>query len=225
MRRAAALEFLRAAADPRVPTTTAGEAAFRAGELRRASGDLEPARCAFLLCRELAPGTSFAHRAAHALARLAVREGRLELALAWYDSVVTDPAVAPAPAQRWGLEQAELMLARGEIERAKRAFLRLTRDHVDALVRVGAFDGAIRCWITQSDLEAAAGVLKRAREALSAATSTATELGPAVSRALLAMPSIEHLAHAVQMRELRDLRMREDEPVRSGTHDSPPQKR
>jgi tetratricopeptide (TPR) repeat protein len=116
------------------------EAAFRAGELLRSSGEVREAREEFELARAVGTGTPFRARAGLELGHLARRAELFEDALAHYRGVLGD-AQSPA-AQR---DQASLWAGRtcvelGPAKEARELFRRAAEQALDPCDRVEAYD-------------------------------------------------------------------------------------
>lgn len=178
----------------------AAQAAFRAGELLRAGGDLQGAIAEWERARDLAPGSEFGARALLEIGHVHRRAGRWDRALSAYERLVADPAADARQRDRASWWLARVLAERGEAEAARRALERLAECAEDPLLRVRAYDAWIRSLVQARRLEEAAGVLGLCRGALAERAAEHTSLGLRVAHALERMSAPAELAAAVEER-------------------------
>lgn len=177
------------------------EAAFRAGELLRASDDVAGALSEFAFARERGGGTPFRVRAMLEIGHVERRARNHTAALAAYESVL-----AEADAPRRARDDASLWLGRvyTELDRradARRVWQRVAEAAEDPLDRVRAYDYLASACVADGDLDGAAGVLQGCRAALADVVAEETTLGERVRNALLAMRATDELERAVAARD------------------------
>lgn len=176
------------------------EAAFRAGELLRSVDASAPAERELELARELGRGTAFRARAGLELGHLLRSDEEHERALAAFLAVAADDSCERRyrdEAELWcGRVQAEL----GRIGEARRTWERVAAAARSPLTRCRAFDCLTLALVDAADLEGAAGMLARCREALAEHAREETELGVRVRAALSNMRAIRRLERAVAER-------------------------
>lgn len=178
----------------------AAEAAFRAGEILRSAEQDGPAAAEFRWCAEHARGTDFRARARLELGHLERRAERWREAVELYVDVAADPEAAPARREDAWLWAGTAWSALGRAEDARTAWRRVAEQGSDDLLRVRAFDELALAWLVTGDLEAAAGELARALEALSPRALEETESGERVRDALLRMRIVTELPRAIAAR-------------------------
>jgi tetratricopeptide (TPR) repeat protein len=193
------------------------EAAFRAGELLRAADDMPGAQSEFAIARDRGEGTSFQVRAMMEIAHIDRRAKRLEKALDGYEAVVSDESSTVR-------QKDDAMLWAGrvysDLERpkdARRMWQRVADKGDDPLDRIKAWDMMASMLVDQADLEGAAGLLERCREALADVAQEESKLGERVRSALSSMRSQEELARAVEKRKGDDSSGTKKDGESSGT--------
>lgn len=182
-----------------LPEVTA-EASFRAGEILRAAACEERAREAFLWARDRGGG-EFALRAVLELAHLDRRSGSFESALVGYARVQESAGSA-----RW-VDEARYWAGRTcvELGRTREAcgyLRRAAESAADPADRVRAYDAWMSVYLAEPDLEAAAGVLHAARQALASQCAERTEVGVRTRRAFDSMRSPARLVEALAERHM-----------------------
>jgi tetratricopeptide (TPR) repeat protein len=182
-------------------TRVAAEAAFRAGELLRASDDAGGAISEFQFARERGADTPFRVRAALEIGHMHRRDRKHPEALTIYESVLADPGARPSQRDDASYWIGQVHAAEGRIEDARRAWQRVADGAEDPLGRIRAWDCIALSYVASGDLEAAAGVVERCREALSEVSAEETRLGERVRDALSTMRSLDDLQRAVRVRE------------------------
>lgn len=200
--RKAAIEAYRAvrehfAADARA----CAEASFRAGELLRASSDSAGALAEFQLARERGADTPFRVRAVLEIGHIHRRGRKHAETLTAYESVLVDPGATPSQRDDASYWIGQVHLVEGRIEDARRAWKRVAEEGEDPLDRIRAWDCIALTFVASGDLEGAAGVVERCREALSEVSAEETRLGERVRDALSTMRVLDDLQRAVQERE------------------------
>ena len=224
--RAAAVEAYRAVR-AHFPDDAAAcaEAAFRAGELLRASGSVEAALAEFAVARDRGAHTPFRVRAMLESGHVHRRAERHERALAAYEEVFAEEEAARGQRDEAALWIGRVHHEQGRAEDARRTWQRVADGAEDPLDRVRAWDGLASLLVEAGDLEGAAGTLERCRESLAEAAAEETRQGERVRNALSAMRSIDELARAVARRA--EAPRGGDEPARRGVErersgDGPP---
>lgn len=176
------------------------EAAFRAGELLRSSGDSSAAVTEFRYAREHGGETPFRVRALLEIGHVERRAQRFQEALTAYEGVSTDATATPGQkddATLWaGTVYAEL----GRPDDARRAWTRVAEAAEDPLDRVRAYDQLALAAVGRGELEGAAGLLERCREALADTAAEETKLGERVRNAVADMRVHDVLQRAVAKR-------------------------
>lgn len=200
--RKAAIEAYRAVreyfgADPR----SSAEAAFRAGELLRASADTAGAMSEFQFARERGADSPFRVRAALEIGHMHRRDRKHGEALTVYEGVLADAGATPSQRDDASFWVGQVHTMEGRIEDARRAWQRVADGAEDPVSRIRAWDCIALSYVTSGDLEAAAGVVERCREALSEVSAEETRLGERVRDALSTMRSLDDLQRAVRERE------------------------
>ena len=176
------------------------EAAFRAGELLRAGRENALARAEFEWARELGHGTRFRARSILEIGHIHRREGRAEAALDLYCALVADPVAQADYRDEASLWAGRVWLDMGARSEALRAWQRVALSAEDPLDRIRAFDYLAMESIHREDLEGAAGILHRCREALADASAEETKLGIRVRKSLAHMRALERLRVAIAAR-------------------------
>lgn len=176
------------------------EAAFRAGELLRASDDLTGAAAEFTIARDRGHGTDFRVRAMLEIGHLDRRAKRLQPALATYEAVVAEESASARQKDEASLWAGRVHADLEHYADARRVWQRVADKGDDPLDRIRAWDFLVSLLIDQGDLEGAAGVLERCRESLSEAAAEESKLGERVRAALASMRCIEDLARAIEKR-------------------------
>lgn len=200
--RASAIEAYRAvrehfAADARA----CAEASFRAGELLRAASDAAGAIAEFQLARELGAETPFRVRATLEIGHVHRRGERAADAMAAYESVLADTGAKPPQRDDASYWIGHVHQSEGRIEDARRAWKRVAEGAEDPLDRIRSWDCIALTFVASGDLEGAAGVVERCREALSEVAAEETRLGERVRDALSTMRVLDDLQRAVQERD------------------------
>lgn len=177
------------------------EAAFRCGELlRRLDRDSE-SRASFARAKELGGLTSFGARASLELAHASRRASEFDAAKAEFDALARDERAERRYRDDAALWSARMDAELGHADVARRAFEVLAQSAESALDRIEAYDEWCVSFVEAGDLEAAAGVLARCREALRDVSEEETPLGERVRNALTKMSSVRRLERAVRARE------------------------
>lgn len=176
------------------------EAAFRAGELLRAAEDLASAQAEFAIARDRGAGTSFQVRALMELAHIDRRAKRLDQALDGYEMVVAADAATVRQKDDASLWAGRVYADLQRPKDARRIWQRVADKGDDPLDRIRAWDLMVSLLVDQGDLEGAAGVLERCREALADTAQEESKLGERVRAALSSMRSQEELARAIEKR-------------------------
>ena len=177
------------------------EASFRAGELLRAASDATGAIAEFQLARERGAETPFRVRAMLEIGHIHRRARKPAEALTAYESALADPAATPSQRDDASYWIGQVHLAQGGIEDARRAWKRVAEQGEDPLDRIRAWDCIALTFVAAGDLEGAAGVVERCREALAEVSAEETKLGERVRDALSTMRVLDDLQRAVQERE------------------------
>lgn len=176
------------------------EGAFRAGELLRAAKANAEAAQEFEIAREKGSLEGFGSRARLELAHLLRRTKQLERALAEFEALA---ALARAPQDRRdeaGLFAGKVQHELGLRAQACRTWQRLAEQAADPLDRIQAWDWLVQDLIDAKDLDGAAGMLERAREALAPIAAEETKLGERVRNAMQRMRAIDELQRAIEKR-------------------------
>ena len=176
------------------------EAAFRAGELRRRFEEDDEALRLFARAREVAPRGPFAHRAAFAEAVLLRDRGSWDPALEVLATVEADESGPRARRERGALEAARTLPLAGRDDAARAAFQRLALRAADPFVLAKAHDEWALRLVAIGDLEGAAGVLARCRDALRDPAAQQTETGRRLTELLEELRCIDALKTAIERR-------------------------
>jgi tetratricopeptide (TPR) repeat protein len=176
------------------------EAAFRAGELLRAADRHAEALTEFRAACAAATRSGFASRAALEIGHIHRRRGRHAAALDVYLDLVADPAAAAPQRDEAMLWAGRVYALEDRLEDAQRLWVRLSRTARDPVDRVAAFDEWALSVIDSGDLEAAAGVLERCREACADVLLEETQQGRRVRQAISRMSSVGRLERAIAAR-------------------------
>jgi len=179
------------------------EAAFRAGELLRAAGQSQRALEEFRSAHALGRSTAFRTRAALEIGHVLRRSGEAQPALDAYLALALDADAEPRAREEATLWAGRVHAERGDADEARRLWQRLAEAAEDPVHRVEAFDELALQLADVEDLEGAAGVLERARAALSDVALEDTAQGERVRGALEGMRSIAHLQKKVAERARR----------------------
>lgn len=162
----------------------AAEAAFRRAEILRADERFDEAARTFAEAERIDPEGTFGQRARLERAHVARRCERFEEALRLYARVfgdARDSARQRARAAFWtGRTQAE----RGRSDDARVWFEWVAEHARDPVLRLRGFDEWMLAFVRTGDLEAAAGVLARARVSVANELRERTEIGARTRRAL-----------------------------------------
>lgn len=177
------------------------EASFRAGELLRATSDAAGAIAEFQIARERGAETPFRARAGLEIGHIHRRGRKHAETLTAYEGVLADPGATPPQRDDASYWIGQVHLADGRIEDARRAWKRVAEDGEDPLDRIRSWDCIALTFVQSGDLEGAAGVVERCREALSEVSAEETRLGERVRDALSTMRALDDLQRAVQERE------------------------
>jgi len=177
------------------------EAAFRAGELLRAAGDLEGATAEFQIARGQKGESPFRVRALLEIGHMQRKGKALDKALASFEAVLGDQGATPG-------QRDEASLWAGSVYRdlqrptdARRVWQRVADSGEDPLDRVQAFDRIASLLVESGDLEGAAGTLERCKEALAGPAAEETRSGERLRSALQSMRATEELQRAVERRQ------------------------
>ena len=178
------------------------EAAFRAGELRRAAGDAAGALSAFRRAAELGIGTTLGARATYEAAHVLRREGRWLEALTSYERVHHDAAATAARRDLAGLWLARARLELDQADEAERLLRRLASDVRDPLSRVRVHDLLIELLVARGELAAAVGWLDACKRAVHAVSLEQTRRGARVRGELEDMRALALLREAIEARHV-----------------------
>jgi hypothetical protein len=176
------------------------EGAFRAGELLRAAKQSAEAAIEFEIAREKGGAEGFGSRARLELAHLLRRGDQRERALAEFEALAM---LSKAPQNRRdeaGLWAGRLQHDMGLRAQACRTWHRLAEQAEDPMDRIQAWDWLVQDLLDARDLEGAAGMLERAREALAPQAAEETKQGERVRNAMQRMRSIDQLQRAIEAR-------------------------
>lgn len=177
------------------------EASFRSGELLRASSDTAGALAEFQLARERGADTPFRVRALMEIGHIHRRERKHAETMTAYESVLTDAAATPSQQDDASYWIGHVHQTEGRIEEARRTWKRVAEEAEDPLDRIRGWDCIAITFVASGDLEGAAGVVERCREALSEVAAEETRLGERVRDALSNLRALDDLQRAVQERE------------------------
>ncbi len=203
--RAKAVEAYRAVRAHHPEARAAGaEAAFRAGELLRAGGDLGQGLEEFEVARELGRGTVFHARALLEIGHVHRRSLRRREALDAYLAVIAKSDACACYRDEASLWAGRVWASEGRDADARRAWNRVADEAEDPVDRVRAFDELALLRLARGDPEGAAGELNRCRLALSEVALELTEQGERVRGAMERMRVIAALQRVVEERETRD---------------------
>ena len=212
--RADAVDAYRAVREhhPRARAAVA-EAAFRAGELLRAGGQLRDARAEFgvAVSEGAGTGTEFRVRARLELGHLERRAARHSAALDQYLAALADPESCAHQRDAALLWSGRVYADLERDDEARRAWEQVATEGADSVDRVRAFDELGCLWARRGDLEAAAGEWNRCRAALAEVALEQTEHGARVRGAMESMKTLRVLREAARRREEREERARERE--------------
>jgi tetratricopeptide (TPR) repeat protein len=177
----------------------AAEASFRAAELWRLAGDVERAAAELEHALAGGAGTEFRARAALELGHLERRRRRWSSALDRYFAAAADAESRSHWRDEAALWIGKTYVAMGELEEARRHLARAAGASADPLARARAYDEWALTYVA-GDLEAAAGVLARCRDALADSANEETELGVRLRRALASLRCITAIEREVARR-------------------------
>jgi hypothetical protein len=176
------------------------EATYRAAELLRAGGDAPGALAEFAWVRDRGGESPFRVRALLEIGHLERRAKRTQPALAAYEAVLGDAAASQRQKDDASLWAGSVYQDAERPEDARRAWQRVADGGEDPLDRVRAYDHLALESVGRGDLEGAAGILERCREALSEIAAEETRLGERVRAALTGMRAHDELQRAVAAR-------------------------
>lgn len=176
------------------------EAAFRAGELLRSGGDTAGALAEFRYAREQGGETPFRVRALLEIGHVERRAQHFQDALTAYEGVSTDAAATPGQKDGALLWAGNVYAELGRPDDARRAWTRVAESAEDPLDRVRAYDQLALAAVARGELEGAAGLLERCREALADTAAEETKLGERVRAAVADMRAHDVLQRAVAKR-------------------------
>lgn len=165
----------------------AAEAAFRAGELLRAGGEVVAAIHAFRRARSAAPHTLWSARAAFELGNVHRRSERYEAALASYTDVFSDPFASSRLRDRARYWAARVQEARGRAIEARLLYECVAYGADDPADRVRAFDRLARARHAEGDHAGARQLGERCRASVARVVAEQTERGSRVRAALSRM--------------------------------------
>lgn len=189
---------------------TASEGAFRAAELLRAGGDPASALGEFAWVRDHGGESPFRVRSLLEIGHLQRRAKHAQEALTAYESVLSDAAASKRQKDEASLWVGTVHAEGEHPEEARRAWQRVAEAGEDPLDRVRAYDLLACMSVTKGDLEAAAGILERCREALSEVAAEETRLGERVRASLSGMRAHDELQRAVADRDRAREKARKD---------------
>jgi len=176
------------------------EGAFRAGELLRAAKQTAQAAIEFEIAREKGSAEGFGSRARLELAHLLRRGDQRERALAEFEALAMLNKAPQNRRDEAGLWAGRVQHDLGLRAQACRTWQRLAQQAEDPIDRIQAWDWLVQDLVDARDLEGAAGMLERAREALAAQAAEETKQGERVRNALQRMRSIDQLQRAIEAR-------------------------
>lgn len=153
------------------------EARFRAGELRRAAGELEAATELFREAADARVDSRFRTRARLELGHTLRRRERYEDALLAYERVVHDARSQRRYKDLALFWKARVFLEIEKIEDGSRVLQCLIDGTQDPLMQVRAYDELGLVALDEGDLEWAAGLLEQCRKAISGPLLEETSLG------------------------------------------------
>ncbi|MFO1008717.1 MAG: tetratricopeptide repeat protein [Planctomycetota bacterium] len=177
------------------------EGAFRAAELLRAAGDVPGALGEFAWTRDHGGESPFRVRALLEIGHVHRRAKHAQEALAAYEAVVADASASKRQKDEASLWVGSVHADNERPDEARRAWQRVADAGDDPLDRIRAFDFLACAAVAKGDLEAAAGILERCRDALSEVAAEETRLGERVRAALSGMRAHDDLQRAVGDRE------------------------
>jgi tetratricopeptide (TPR) repeat protein len=177
------------------------EASFRAGELLRSANDVAGAQSEFKIARDRGAGTAFRVRAMLEMGHLDRRAKRFDSALAAFEAVIAEESATTRQKDEASLWAGRVYVELARPADAQRVWKRVADSAEDPLDRIHAYDYLALALVEQGDLEGAAGMLERCREALSDAAQEESKLGERVRSALSGMRAIDDLAAAIAKRK------------------------
>lgn len=191
-------------------TAESAEAAFRAAELLRANGEVPAALKEFQWARDQGGDSPFRVRAMLEIGHVERRAKHLQASLSAYEAVMSAAAATQRQKDDAALWVGTVYAQLERLEDARRVWQRVADGADDPLDRVRAYDELASAAVAQGDLEAAAGILERCREALAAVAAEETKLGDRVRGALAGMRAHDELQRAVADRERAKERKKEE---------------
>lgn len=183
---------------PLVPQ--AAEAAFRAGELLRAGGEVRAALSEFRFARGHEKGGEFRARAGLEIGHSYRRARRLLDALEAYEAVGADARASRRYRDAAWLWAGRVQARLGRAPDAIRAWRRVAEGDGDVFDRLRAYDKWGLALIDAGDLEGAAGVLESCRKSFRERALEKSEHGERLRAALGAMRVIPALEAAIAAR-------------------------
>ncbi|MBK7874988.1 MAG: tetratricopeptide repeat protein [Planctomycetes bacterium] len=188
----------------------ASEGAFRAAELLRAGGDVVGALGEFAWVREHGGESPFRVRAMLEQGHLQRRAKHPQEALTAYEAVLTDAGATKRQKDEASLWAGTVHADGERPDDARRAWQRVAEAGEDPLDRVRAYDLLACMAVAKGDLEAAAGILERCRDALADPAAEETRLGERVRASLSGMRAHDELQRAVAERDRAREKTRKD---------------
>jgi tetratricopeptide (TPR) repeat protein len=178
----------------------AREAAFRAGELLRAAGDVQGARSEFGIAATSGARSPFVARALLELGHIERRARRYQEALSLYERVTADTLARAEYRDRASLWTGRVYELSKRPADAERVWTRVAEEALDPVVRVRAFDSVALLYVRRADPEGAAGVLDLCRRALADTLREETRLGERVRDAVSGMRAVDEIKRIVAER-------------------------
>ena len=173
------------------------EAAFRAGELLRADGDIKAARQEFRLALKLGADTPFRARARLELGHLARRLGDLRQALDQYLALASDSSALARRREDAWLWAGRCWWQRGAHVEARRAWSGVAERALDPFLALRAHDELALAWLEEGDLKAAAAQIERCGFDLTSVLLEESERGEKLSNAFRRMRARDALRSAL----------------------------
>lgn len=190
-------------------TLECAEATFRAAELLRANGDGAAALREFQWVRDSGGESPFRVRALLEIGHIERRGKRFQPALSAYEGVLSSSAATARQKDDASLWLGTVYVQLERVEDARRVWQRVAETAEDPLDRVRAYDELACSAVERGDLEAAAGILERCRDALASVSAEETKLGERMRTALSGMRAHDELQRAVADRERAKERKKE----------------
>ena len=182
-------------------SATCAEAAFRAGELMRAGGAIDGALASFTNARQRGGGTVFKARSGLEIGHIHRRGDDSKAALDAYGGVMEDVNALPGYRDEGRLWAGRVWHDNKGRAQALRLWEQVAQHGEDHMDRIRAFDYLALDLIEGQDLEGAAGMLERCREALASVSEEETRLGERLRKSLTRMRAVRALQKAVEQRE------------------------